>query len=271
MPSGVCKMCLKQENLVSSHLIPRKVYEYCNREGHNPIVLAGDVLMASDRQWQYPLLCFNCEQILNNGGEDWCLTKLATFEKTFTLYDLVSANPPVYSVDKTDIFFVRDLPFVKFKEIVHFGIGMFFKAAIHGWQKGRTEPRINLGKHTEPLRLWLRGEGEFPSDICLVVQIARPDRTHIGLFPPYEAEGQVFYVYVPGLLFMLDIGSGKNATKKELCLWNNPDRPILSSGVLLEKFTAHATERIVTAKQTDSFLRAMEKIATEKGERFKKT
>jgi hypothetical protein len=49
MPFGVCKMCLQEKNLVSSHLIPRKVYEYCNRKGHNPIVLAGDVLMASDR------------------------------------------------------------------------------------------------------------------------------------------------------------------------------------------------------------------------------
>jgi len=53
MPSGVCKMCLQEENLVSSHLVPRAVYEYCDREGHNPIVLTGDVLMASDRQWQY--------------------------------------------------------------------------------------------------------------------------------------------------------------------------------------------------------------------------
>ena len=113
MPFGVCKMCLQEKNLVSSHLVPRKVYEYCDREGHNPIALTSNVLMASDRQWQYPLLCFDCESILNEGGEDWCVTKLATFEKTFPLYDLVSANPPVYSIDQTNIFFVRDLLAVK--------------------------------------------------------------------------------------------------------------------------------------------------------------
>jgi hypothetical protein len=33
MPFGLCKMCLQEKNLVSSHLIPRKVYEYCDREG----------------------------------------------------------------------------------------------------------------------------------------------------------------------------------------------------------------------------------------------
>jgi hypothetical protein len=45
MPFGVCKM-FTGKNLVSSHLIPRKVYEYCNQKGHNPIVLADDVLIS---------------------------------------------------------------------------------------------------------------------------------------------------------------------------------------------------------------------------------
>lgn len=269
MPFGVCKMCLQEKNLVSSHLIPRKVYEYCNQEGHHPIVLTGDVLMASDRQWQYPLLCIDCETILNEGGEDWSVTKLATYEKTFPLYDLVSAKPPVDSVGATNIFFVKNMPEVQAKKIVHFAMGMFFKAAVHSWRKGTSEPRINLEPYTEPLRLWLRGEGDFPGDMFLVVQMATPDRAQIGLFPPYEAEGHVFYVYVPGLLFMLDVGPDANAAKKALCLWNNHDRPILSSSVLLDKFTAHANERILNAKQTQSFLRAMEKIAKEKGEKFK--
>lgn len=269
MPFGLCKMSLQEKTLVSSHLIPRKVYEYCDREGHNPIALSNDVLMASDRQWQHPLLCFDCEQVLNDNGEDWCVTKLASFEQTFPLYDLVTANPPVDSVNETDIFFVRDLPAVKVKELVHFGMGMFFKAAVHGWQKGVTEPRINLEPYTESLRLWLRGEGKFPSDMYLVVQIAAPNRAQISLFPPYEAEDRVFYVYVPGLLFMLNVGPDVDMAMKPLCLWNNPDRPVLSSGVLIDKFTAHANERFQNAKQTQSFLRAMEKVAKEKAETFK--
>lgn len=44
-------------------------------------------------------------------------------------------------MNKTNIFFVRDLPAVKVKELVHFGMGMFFKAAAHGWQ-GLNESRI---------------------------------------------------------------------------------------------------------------------------------
>jgi hypothetical protein len=197
------------------------------------------------------------------------VTKLATYEKTFLLYDLVSTNFPVYSTDTTDIFFVRDISSVKVKELVHFGMGMFFKAAVHGWKKGATEPRINLEPYTESVRLWLRGEGKFPSDMYLTVQITSPDKAHISLFQPYEANNRVFYVYVPGLLFMLDVGPDVDEARKALCLWNNPDRPILSSGVLLDKFTTHANERILSAKQTHSFLKAMEKVAKEKGEKFK--
>jgi len=263
-------MCLLEKNLVSSHLVPRKVYEYCNREGHNPVVLAGDLLLASDRQWQYPLLCIACEKVLNEGGESWCVTKLATFERTFPLYDLISTSPSVDAGDNTKVFFVRHLSNLRVKKIVHFGMGMFFKAAVHGWQKGRTEPRINLEPYTDLLRLWLRGEGEFPPYMYLVVQMAPPDRAQIALFPPYEANDRVFYVYVPGLLFMLNLGPDAEMKGKPLCLWNNPDRPILSSGALLEKFTAHANERILNAKQTQSFLRAMEKIGNERGEAFKK-
>ena len=110
------------------------------------------------------------------------MTKLATFEKTFPLYDLVSTNPPVYSVDQTNIFFVRDLPTVKVNEIVHFGMGMFFKAAIHGWQKGRIEPRINLEPSTELLRLWLRGEGKFSAGHVPRRPDYPPDRAQLPCF-----------------------------------------------------------------------------------------
>src|SRR5438045_2998001 len=104
MTVGVCKMCLPKKNLESSHLIPRRVYEYCDREAHNPIVLADDVLIASDRQWQYPLLCFDCEQVLNAGGEGWCVTKLATFEKTFPLWVSIHVEPhqPVLRLSEPD-------------------------------------------------------------------------------------------------------------------------------------------------------------------------
>ena len=56
----------------------------------------------------------------------------------------------------------------------------------------------------------------------------------------------MFYVYVPGLLFMLNVGPDTDKTRRPLCLWNNPDRPILSSGVLLDKFTAQCRHTFAT-------------------------
>src|ERR1700721_4069833 len=71
-------------------------------------------------------------------------------------------------------------------------------------------------------------------------------RAQIALFSAYEAEHRVFYVYVPGLLFMLNVGPDTDKTRRPLCLWNNPDRPILSSGVLLDKFTAQCRHTFAT-------------------------
>lgn len=268
MPVGICKMCRLNKELARSHLVPRKAHEYCNREGHNPIVLAGGVLMASDRQMQYPLLCFECEQVLNAGGEDWCVDKLATFEKTFPLYSLVAKGRPV-SADATTIYFVSDVPEVETQKIIHFGLGMFWKAAVHSWQAGTIEPRIDLGPYTDPIRKYLRHESLIPPHCHLIVNIAPPERAQIELFAPYLAEKKgwhVYYVYVPGLLFMLNVGRKVGDGPKMLCLANNPERPILSSGGLLDKFDEVSKGQMLSAKRTQSFLRAMEKVAKARGE-----
>jgi len=266
-------MCLRQKELVRSHLVSRKAHEYCDREGHNPIVLTRGTLMASDRQIQHPLLCFDCEQILNFEGENWCVDKLATFEKTFPLYDLVAKGHPV-AANGTTIYFVRDVPEVETEKIIHFGMGMFWKAAVHSWEGGTTDPRIDLGPYAEPIRAWLRGESSFPRHCYLVVNIAPPERAQIGLFAPYLAEKKswhVYYVYVPGLLFMLNVGRRVGDGPKTLCLSNNPDRPILSSGNLLDEFDMASKEQLLGAKRTRSFLRAMDKVAKERGVTFKRS
>jgi hypothetical protein len=72
--------------------------------------------------------------------------------------------------------------------------------------------------------------------------------------------------YVPGLLFMLKVGRTIDSGRKWLCIWNNPDHPITYSEKLLQNFVKAAGNTFKNARQTQSFLRAMEKIAKEKGE-----
>ena len=97
--------------------------------------------------------------------------------------------------------------------------------------------------------------------------LATPERAHVGLFPPYLAEKKswcVYYTYVSGVLFMLNVGKSTGFGPKNLCIWNNPDRPILVSGVLLDKFEAMVKEKLQSSKHTQSFLAEMEEVAKKK-------
>jgi len=49
----------------------------------------------------------------------------------------------------------------------------------------------------------------------------------------------------------------------------NTDRPVLVGGTILDKFDAAVNEQMLGADQTHSFVKAMNKIAKEKGETFK--
>jgi len=145
---GVCKMCKEEKGLVESHLMPRLLYDYCRQGPHRPIFATEDGLIPSDRQIQYPLLCKGCEQILNNGGETWVAEKLAHYDKTFPLHQALSAVPPV-RVGQTLIYSAAKTPDVRVDKLVHFGMGIFWKAAVHSWKGGEKEPRIELGKYSE--------------------------------------------------------------------------------------------------------------------------
>lgn len=87
-------MCLQTKTVVSSHLHPAALYVYCrNTEDVSPVRVGDGVISHTDRQVQHPLLCLECEQILNKGGEAWVNPKLATVKDGFPLYDILMKGP----------------------------------------------------------------------------------------------------------------------------------------------------------------------------------
>ena len=265
---GVCKMCNEERGLVESHLMPRLLYDYLRQGSHRPVFTTEDGLIPSDRQIKHPLLCEECEQILNDGGETWIAEKLAHYDKTFPLYQVLSAVSPL-RVGQTLIYSAAKTQGIRVDKLVHFGMGIFWKAAIHSWKAGRQSPRIELGKYSEPLRTWLRGETPFPAHMYLVVCVAPPQVAQISMFPPYEARRHgwhVFFSYVPGLLFILNVGRTVDNGRKLLAHGTT-----LTTRSLIPKdsFRISRTRpraRFKNARKTQSFLRAMEKIAKERGE-----
>ena len=113
MRRGICKLCLNENGLMRSHLLPARLYDYCRHGEHSPIKLGGGIVLPTDRQIQDYLLCKNCEDILSDGGETWVNPKLATWERTFPMYDLLTKLPPDREGEGLCIYFARRNPEVK--------------------------------------------------------------------------------------------------------------------------------------------------------------
>src|SRR6267154_38265 len=129
MPVQKCPLCLETKKVVSSHLIPAKVYEYFHAPGTHPISISSKVVMATDRQLQAYLLCQECEDRLNKGGEMWLLPLLARYEGSFPFHDLLAKVAPDAVADEGIGYWAAKNPKIQVDKMVHFAMGMFFKAA----------------------------------------------------------------------------------------------------------------------------------------------
>jgi len=262
--SGKCKMCLQDKPLVSSHLMPAALYDYCRMGEHSPLRVGGGIVLPTDRQTQDFLLCKDCEDVLNRGGETWVNDKLATREKTFPLYDILVQRAPDFDEDGFAVYFTAKNPHLKAVKLTHFALGIFWKASVHAWSGTRTESLIELGPYSDKVRMWLRGENQFPNYVYLVAVVARPERAQPFMTEPYEGERsgwRTFNFCVPGLAFMLNVGKTVDEALRALCIHNSPEYPISVADWLSDRFQNVFAEQFHEARKTKSFLKSMAKIA----------
>lgn len=144
MPLGKCKMCLKEKALVSSHLMPAALYDYCRKEEHRPIKVGDGFVIPTDRKTQDYLLCQECEDLLNKGGEKWIADKLATWERSFPLYDLLTKVPPEFDEDGMIVYSAAKNSDIEVNKLEHFALGLFWKAAVHSWRGSTRNPRMPI-------------------------------------------------------------------------------------------------------------------------------
>ncbi len=117
MKTGMCPGCQKTKQLVSSHLVSRAVYDYLRTDQLHPIIVGGGKVRATTDQLQAELLCNDCEQILNRGGEQWMVGKLCTFNRQFPLYDTLHRQPPIDTDPDGETFAARTNPDIDVQRI----------------------------------------------------------------------------------------------------------------------------------------------------------
>jgi hypothetical protein len=223
-------MCLESTNVVSSHLMPAALYDYCRPPGGNPVSFSTKLVIESSRQLQIQLLCRHCEDILNKGGEEWILPLFAQRDGPFPFHALLTRKPPAIVDGDAQLYAAAQNPNIDTARLMHFAMGIFWKAAIHSWRGGEAGPLIDLRQHVEAIRRYLRGECRFPSGMLLMVGVLPTPVKHIAFTVPYQGSSlkwRNFLFYALGIEFTLIVGDLLSKEQRAASFSGNSLRPIL--------------------------------------------
>lgn len=163
------------------------------------------------------------------GGEDWISTQLAVGPASPLFYKLSS---PVYSEPDGSfaIYATANIPEFDRNEIIHFALGVFFKAAVHSWPVGKQKRKLYFGKYLEPIRQFVLGNAGFPANTTLAVSLFPPIDGPKTMTLPYQWKNDRCHTYsfsVCGLEFVLSLGQRMPGWLLRTCFVHDSRRPVL--------------------------------------------
>ncbi len=137
--------------------------------------------------------------------------------------------PPYETEGDARMYATSKNPEIKVDKLLHFAMGIFWKASVHSWRGGETEPAIDLGKYGESVRTFLRGETSFPEHMALTVGVWPPPVAPFANVPYRGSAENVhnFLFAVPGINFALSVGNLVTRNMKQSSFSGSPLHPIL--------------------------------------------
>jgi hypothetical protein len=208
---GICKLCLLEKDLQDSHFVGKAVYKRLREpslRNPNPVTITSNEARQSSIQVRDYAFCFDCEQIFNQRGESFIHSQIAT-TAGFPLLSLFAGQTPEFAELGYKVFEGTRIPGLDTEALLHYGAGIFFKAAAHKWDFDGTPYDIDLGKHTEALRKFVKDGVPLPPDIVIGLAIASTPPKFLGCFPPVQmndTECVKYKFYVSGILYTLMLG-----------------------------------------------------------------
>jgi hypothetical protein len=163
--TGQCALCLRDRELILSHILPAWVYKRLRRRtGTEPVIIADDVAVQKSDQIREHLLCAPCDQRLGD-AEDYLARVSAQVDGRFPLRD----QPVLFehgehqrlSLDGLDV-----------ESLVTAGLGIVWKAAVC---RNPNTGKPRLGPYAEAARRYLLGEARLPRTIQTLIWAVRPD------------------------------------------------------------------------------------------------
>jgi hypothetical protein len=225
MPRGKCALCDLEKDLKLSHFIPRAFYP------SNVVFTNKNISGHFVSQMKQYLLCADCEDRFNKGGESAVLKWIAPNKTRFPLLERLKVALPVVGSVTKGVFSgpAIDIDTAKF---AYFMLSILWRAAVADWvlPDGVTAERIDLGAYEDPIKMFLAGKGPFPPHVVVIVTVCddpfsrgwfvRPKATKTPAgFRGYEftAGGVYFHVLLGKLI---------PQAMRRMCCWSSSDKYI---------------------------------------------
>ena len=150
---------------------------------------------------------------------------------------------------------------IGFCKLTNFAVGVFWKASVHSWRKNKGGPMIQLGKYGEEFRRFLVGKGRFPKHATLVVGVSPPENAVIGFMMPHFRGVSMchqFVFYVPGIIFVLQVGKQISDYERQLCFYSDPLHPIIVADLAKDIYglVGRHAAKAVRSKEVSDYLNA---------------
>ncbi len=210
-----CGLCLKNSDLVESHLIPQSIYKIIVQESlklNNPLLIKGNKKLATSKQVKSTFLCPKCEGRLSNFGEDHVLRNIYRKPKEFRLQTILKGLKPIEKVDGSLVYCGNKLPNIKIDHFLHFASGIFWKTSAGKWTfLGEKLNSKTLGnKYEDKFRKYLLGNEKFPENAILTMKVSNEKSPFpVCIFPHANKINGLFHhrFYIPGIEFILRVGN----------------------------------------------------------------
>lgn len=262
-------MCLEVKPVVQSHLLPKALYAHLG--SGNPIRIGDGVIRPMRGPYQAYLLCLQCEDILNKRGEVWVCPRLGWENRSFPLFDLFMKGGAAFQVGEKGegIYHAEKNPEIDVEKIVHFALGIFWKAGVYSWGGRDKPPMLDLGIYAEEIRLWLRGESLFPKNVSISSVMSRPEHFKVTLGEPYQLPPRFpwreYYLHLLGVFFFLQVGENIRDFERSICFYRNPQHPVLVGDQPHYQYEHNLASHFSESRQTKAYLK--ERAKRQKKER----
>ncbi len=232
MRDRICKLCLRPGNLQKSHLLPRALYRTSAGPGagYRGVVLTTEkVALQTSRQVRDFVLCPECEQRMNKNGESYVM-RLVDDGKGFPLLDRLKLAMPLLETQTLSVFSAKAVG-IDTTKLGYFALSVLWKSSVHRWKIPGGTTSVSLGVYEEPVRKYLAGKTDFPSDVALLV-IACNDfgsrgSSHLPAIMWSKGSRKMYSLLTRGIYFRVHVGSGITPAMRELCSVNSARKPIL--------------------------------------------